>query len=260
MLSWDGQALALVLVSGVATTFILGWPVTLTSDPCFPPAITINDTPIGIPLNVWPTRETGIGKHLLHRRLGRLLSGQAMSLIEYALESETELPVPFAESNVSEAEQERESDLMVDSWERICLHAWPPREVGIATLDPEAMIQLGLGLGELATALGVSAHVAVGLFQGEQAPTSEQLDALAALVGADPEELLANGLDEDSLVLLSPDIKDDLLAIGAQYRLNEEQARALLRSEFALAARSDGTSASRLASALHRLLRGEAGR
>lgn len=183
-----------------------------------------------------------------------------MSLIENALESETELPLPFAEPNVSEAEQERESDLMVDSWERICLHTWPLREVGAATLDPEAIIQLGVGLGELAAALSISPHVAVGLLQGEQPPTSEQVDTLSALVGADPEVFLASGLDEDSLVLLSPDIKDDLLAIAALYQVNEEQARALLRSEFALAARSDGTSSSRLASALHRLLNGGAGR
>ena len=91
----------------------------LPGEPSFPPAIEIPTTPLSQPLNVWPSRETGIGMHLLHRSFGQAISERTMVATASALEGAGEMPLSFASPNVDEPGREASSDALVDQWESI---------------------------------------------------------------------------------------------------------------------------------------------
>lgn len=254
LLSWDGRALALCMIAGVAPTFVLAWPVTLPEEPAFRPALVIADTPLGLPLNLWPTRETGIGMHLLHRRLGSLLSHRTIALVEEALEDEGNTPVPFADENVPEERAEEASDRMVEHWEQLCFHTWPRPRVGTSPLSANLLRDMGMTLSDLAEALKLTPPRAVGMMRGEELPTADQLELIAQRLNLEPEALLGGALEGDDQLLISPEVKDRVLDIAMLHNTDEGHARQLLRSEFALAARSDNDPRTRLEAAVHRLL------
>jgi hypothetical protein len=85
LLSWDGKALGLAVISGVADGYVLVWPVALPSDVVFRPAVEVPQSPLGVPVAIWPTRETGVGNHVLHRRFGALLSEEVMAAVAEAV-------------------------------------------------------------------------------------------------------------------------------------------------------------------------------
>lgn len=256
LLSWDGEALGLVVVSGVAPSFVLAWPATLTTEPSYPPAVEVKQSPIGS-INVWPSRETGIGTHLLHRNLGQTLSERTMSLLDVAFEEGSEPPLPFVSPNVQEADFAALSDEMVEHWEAINTHLWPAPILGATPLDSEFLQQQGISLTFVREVLGVSTPEAVALLKGEQPPSALDISKLAEALEMPPEELLLLRPDDVSQELLTPRIKDDVLRIADLYDSDESGARMLLREEFVLAARSDQVLRSRLDAAIHRLLERE---
>jgi len=253
LLSWDAQALGLVVVSGVAPTFVLGWPVTLPGDQTFPPAISVDESPLG-QIAVWPSRETGVGNHLLHRRLGTALSERTMHLLADAFEEGTEPVLPFATTDIGLEGRETASDRMVDAWEAINLNVWPVPRPGITPLDADVLRANGTQVGTLAEILSISVPEAVGLYNGEMAPAPSELELLVVALGVPTEQLLRSQLDTESIAMLAPRIKDDLVEIIRRRAIGEESARDLIRSQFALAARSDDTPRSRLDAAIQRVL------
>lgn len=253
LLSWDMRALGLVVVSGVAPTFILGWPVTLAGDRTFPPAIRVEGSPLG-EIAVWPSRETGVGNHLLHRRFGTALSARTMHLLAVAFEDGTEPVLPFATSDMDLEEREAASDQMVDAWEAINLNVWPVPRPGITPLDADVLRAAGTRVGDLAEILSTSVPAAVSLYNGESVPTLSELEILVAALGVPTEQLLRSQPDAETVAMLAPDIKDDLVEISRRRAIGEEAARDLVRSQFALAARSDGDPRSRLDAAIQRVL------
>lgn len=260
LLSWNGEALALGVIAGVTDTFVLVWPATPPSEPSFPPALTAPSSPLGIEISVWPTRETGVGRHLLHRNFGALLLPAAVRAVEKALEGGGPLPLDWATPNIGTTELESASDAMVDRWEAICLNVWPEPRVGFSPLDSGALRSLDIEVGDISRLLNVGTSDAVILYSGEAVPTDQQLRFIADWADVDPSALLATGGDEATTALLSPSVKDDLLAIATTYGVSEAEARALVQREFALAARSDGTVLARLDAAIHRTLIGRASR
>lgn len=253
LLSWDSRALGLVVVSGVAPTFILGWPVTLSGDRSFPPAIRIETSPLG-EIAVWPSRETGVGNHLLHRRFGTALSARTMHLLADAFEDGTEPVLPFVTSDIGLEEREAASDQMIDSWGAINLNVWPTPRPGITPLDADILRATGTLVGDLAEILSTSVPAAVSLYNGESAPTPSELEIIAAALGVPNDQLLRSQPDGESVAMLAPDIKDDLVEISRRRAIGEDVARELVRSQFALAARSDGDARSRLDAAIQRVL------
>lgn len=87
VLSWDGRTVGHAVISAVKDGYVLVWPVTLPGEPAFAPGLTISPSPLGEPVVVWPTRETGIGLYLLDRSLGRLLDQQRLREISDALDA-----------------------------------------------------------------------------------------------------------------------------------------------------------------------------
>lgn len=96
LLSWNRDALALVVVTKIFEDYVLACPVTFPADPAFPPAVVREDTPLEIPLTIWPRAETGLGKHLLRRNLGSLLSERTVLLLRRYAEEGDESPLPVA--------------------------------------------------------------------------------------------------------------------------------------------------------------------
>lgn len=253
LLSWDGVALELAVISAVAPSFVLVWPVSLPDAPSFPPAVVVADTPLGVPLHLWPTRETGIGLHLLHRRFGSVLTARTMHLVSDELDVGESSLLPLAAPNIEAEAIEAASDALVDRWEAICFHTWPARQIGVTPLDPRVLGQARLEVGDLADVLGIALPEAVSIVRGETAPTAEHLAVLAASHGVEPEQLLQDEWGADARLLLSPSVKDDIVKIAQGHGTDEVGARNLIRSEFALAARSDGDPQARLAAVIHRL-------
>jgi len=254
LISWNGEALDLAVIASIRDTYALCWPVTLADAPVFAPVLEVPATPLQVPLNVWPTRETGTGLHMLHRRLGRLLTAKTMSLIDVAVEtSEAHFPLLLATPTVEGQEAEHESDKMVDRWERICLNTWPEVVPGLSPFNADAFRELNLHPGDLADILGIAVPAAVSLVRGESVPTSAQLETVAVAIRRDPEALLDSGSDAAARLLIQPVFKDSLVALARIRELSEADARNLARGEFALAARSDGDNHARLQATINRL-------
>ena len=257
LISWNGEALALAVLASIRDTYTLCWPVTLSDVPVFAPALEIPSTLLDVPLLVWPTRETGMGLHMLHRRLGRLLTAKTMSLIDVAVETgDVDFPFPLATYTVDGEEAERESDEMVDRWERICLNTWPEVVPGLSPFNADAFREVNLYAGDLAGILGITVPAAVSLVRGESVPTAAQLEMVAVAIRRDPEALLDAGSDAAARLLVQPVFKDSLVALARIRELSEADARNLARGEFALAARSDGDNHARLQATIDRLREG----
>ena len=250
LLSWDGTALGLALVSGVAADYALVWPVSFV-EASYPPALDVPESPLGTPLAVWPTRETGVGLHLFDRRFGPLLSERTMALILDAVEAGEEPPLAWVASDLSEEQRELETDAMVDRWEAICLHTWPNAEVGSSPLSVEALEHVGIGIAELVEVLTLGTPEAVALYRGELAPSSDQVNAIAERYGFDANDLIEAG--GEARILVAPAYKAEIVETARLLGIGEGRARDLVRSEVALAARSDGDPASRVAAAIQRV-------
>lgn len=251
LLAWNGEPLGLAIVSGVTPTFVLLWPATWPGESAFAPAISI-DTSIG-GLFAWPTRETGVGRHLLHSRLDQPVSERTMALVLESLDNDTESPVPYAQTGPDNQERFAQEDAMLDRWEQICLNVWPKPALGTEPLNPDALRAVSLKVSDVSRILNIDSADSVALFRGESFPTSEQVSALSVASGLEPYELISSPVSEDVLFLLSPELKGSIERIGEARNIDEDVARALIRSEYALAARSDGNARARLFDTVQRL-------
>jgi hypothetical protein len=256
LISWNGEALALALISGVAPSFVLVWPVTLSSDPVFAPAVEIQNSPLGTPVLAWPTRETGVGMHLLHRLMGDLLSETTMAQINAGIDGEGELPIELAAPTADGETAEQASDRMIDLWEQINLNVWPVAVPGAAPFNQTALQQLSLSVTDLQEMLRTSLPTAASLFGGQLIPTAEQVAAVAEALGTSENVLLASSADEGTLLMVEPEFKAPILQAAETRSMSELEVRDRTRSEFALAARSDGSARSRLHAAIERVIAG----
>ncbi len=96
LLSWNAEALALGVISGVGDGYVLVWPVTLPHEAASRPAVCVRNSPLGVSVFVWASRETGVGLHMLHRRYGKLLEETVMAEVAEAMEEGIQGPLPYA--------------------------------------------------------------------------------------------------------------------------------------------------------------------
>lgn len=257
LLSWDGVGLGLGVISARYDGFVLVWPVSVPGDPIAPPSVVVPDTPLGVPLFPWPSRETGVGDALLHRWLGTLLSPMAMALTADAFDDGSPPPLEFApepSSDAAAAAALAYSRELVATWEHICLVQWPAvtREL---RLDPEALRAGGLAPSVVASALDLTIADAVSVFRGEALVTAAQLETLVSATGRRAEDLLRQG-ETDSVAarLMNPLRKREVVQVAETLGIGEGAARDRVVWEFALAARSSGGTDQRLDGVFARLL------
>ncbi|MCX8565175.1 hypothetical protein OS122_30280 [Mycolicibacterium mucogenicum] len=254
LLSWNAEALALGVIAGVGDGYVLVWPVTLPADTAFRPAVRVHQSPLGIPVFMWASRETGVGLHMLHRRYGPLLRESVMAEVAEAMEEGVDGPLPYAPTTLQLEHESSDDETMIDQWESICLNVWPRSHPGWAPLNRDVLRSLGVRPSDLAGSLGIGAAEAVALFNGERIPDDAQLAALESHLGTRQSQLLDPLVDESARELLSPALKDDVLKIAARLGNNEELARDEARQEYAYAPRSTGSNRDRMREAIQRVL------
>jgi transcriptional regulator with XRE-family HTH domain len=230
------------------------WPVTLPTGAAFRPAVHVRQSPLGIPVFMWASRETGVGLHMLHRRYGALLPESVMADVADAVEEGTDGPLPYAPTTLHPEHESPDDETMIDHWETICLNVWPRSRPDWAPLNRDVLRSLGIRPSDLAGALGIGAPEAVALFNGEQSPDDAQLAALESHLGAPQRQLLDPLVDESARELLSPVWKDDVLKIAARLSDDEGTARDIVRQEYAYAPRSNGSNSDRMREAIQRVL------
>ncbi|BDY26883.1 hypothetical protein [Mycolicibacterium mageritense] len=254
LLSWNAEALALGVIAGVGDGYVLVWPVTLPTDTAFRPAVEVRQSPLGIPVFLWASRETGVGLHMLHRRYGALLPESVMAEVAEAMEEGVDGPLPYAQSTLQLAYESSADEAMIDQWETICLNVWPQSRPDWSPLNRDVLRSLGVRPSDLAGALQISATEAVALFNGEQSPDDAQLATLESHLDAPRSRLLDPLVDESARELLSPVWKDDVLKVAARLGDDEAAARDIVRQEYAYAPRSKGSNSDRMRAAIQRVL------
>ncbi len=120
VLSWDATYLALALVAAARSGYVLAWPVSAPGEAVFSPALRVGAWPSGAPMYAWPTRETGIGLHLLHRRIATGLPADSIRHIARALDDGVDPGLPFAAGRASDAGNRQADVEMIDHWATLC--------------------------------------------------------------------------------------------------------------------------------------------
>lgn len=257
VLSWDGDVVGLALIAAVKRGFVLAWPVTLPGEASFSPGLVISDSPLGVPVTLWATRETGIGHHLLDRSLGQLLAPDQIRPLALALDDGAEPGFIFASGSASENENVEADRLMVDHWTELCFNAGGA-ENGLF-LDSENVKVAGGSAKMIGEVLAFGPQDVRPLMTGEVPITEDQLDAIAERLGADPTSLTGPDPLADVVAdLANPRFKAQVLVRVAETGIDERTIRRSARREFALVARNDGDllRESKLRDAINRAGRG----
>lgn len=258
VLSWNDTYQGLVLVAAAKHGFILGWPVTLPDEPAFAPALVLDNTPLGSPVLLWPTRETGLGVHLLHRPLGRLLDPRHIQRIAWAMEDGGDPGVPFAQGSATDLNNLAADAELVERWAALCFHTWPSQAP--LYLSETRIKSVGGSAARAARSLNLAPPAFRPLWTGVQPVTQEQVAALASDLGVSSLTLLADDPLHAAVERLSdPLFKEPLLALAALRKITEGEARDRARGQYALAARDDtlAVSDTRLLDAIKRAQAGD---
>ena len=241
VLSWDGQAVGHAVISAVKTGFVLVWPVTLPGEPAFAPGLTISQSPLGVPLTAWPTRETGIGLFLLDRSLGQLLDRDRLIAISDAFDEGRDPGYPFARGSAADDQNRSADATMIEHWRDLCFNLGAVPEGQF--LDSEKVKAHGGSSKNAAQTLHLSVEALRDIWLGLEPASDEQVAALAASLGVRPSDITAPDPWEETLeALSSPAYKQDLKARLSALGTTEERLRLVVRTEFALAARDDKDS------------------
>lgn len=243
------------LVAAVKDNYILGWPVTLSGEPSFSPGMLFRDAR-GDTVTVWPTRETGLGLHLLGQPLGPLLDVKTIRGIAASLD-DGETPSGLLAPPIEEtgADVDNWSTQMTDHWAALCFHTGGTFGTK-PYLNPARVSELGGSAREVGRILGLTPPQVRTLWEGERHMDPEILKALSEHYHVESHYLTRSNPAQSLWDLLaSPEYKEAVEHACRQRRVGEEEIRAeVTRSAFALAARQDheGMADQKLRDALQR--------
>ncbi|SRX96058.1 hypothetical protein MSP7336_04333 [Mycobacterium shimoidei] len=239
ILSWEGEVVGLAVIAAAKHGFVLAWPVTLPGEVSFAPGLVVEDSPLEVPVTLWPTRETGIGNHLLDRSLGRLLPPDRIPPISFALDDGDDPGLDFAAGSARDAENTDADRLMVEHWTELCFNSGGAEE-GLF-LDSAKVQQAGGNSRIVGEVLGLALPELRSLMTGVVPATSEQLAAVAERLGVEEDSLVgADPLADVVIDMAQPRYKRLITARTTETGLGEADIRRLARREFLLAARNDG--------------------
>jgi len=257
LLSWDGQVLAVVLIARVRDGYVVAWPVDLSTDAAVSPAVRRRVPGLGIEVALWPQFATGLGAHLLHRKIATgVVSERTIDLTRLAVGGPAEMPLEYVPTVAHDEQRATITSDLSEQFQRLCFHEWPGATGADERLDPGFLERHGLDLRDLVNVLGIDTPTALDFLSQNVAPTSEQIAALSAAWGADPAEFTRRNASSAVRELLNPQYKDYLVQVCRRRGVDETQARSLAQEQFALAARTEigDTTSDRMRAALQRLL------
>ncbi|KPG29244.1 hypothetical protein AN913_11150 [Mycobacteroides immunogenum] len=213
--------------------------MTLPGEVSFAPGLVVEDSPLGVPVTLWPTRETGIGNHLLDRSLGRLLPPDRIPPISFALDDGDDPGLAFAAGSARDSENTDADRLMVEHWTDLCFNTGGAEDGQF--LDASKVRQAGGSSRIVGEVLGLALPELRSLMDGVVPVTDEQLAAVAERLGVDSDSLVgADPLADVVIDIAWPSYKHDIVARTEATGIGEGDIRRLARREFALAARNDG--------------------
>lgn len=238
ILSWDGEVVGLAVIAAAKHGYVLAWPVTLPGEVSFSPGLVVEDSPLEVPVTLWPTRETGIGNHLLDRNLGRLLPPDRIRPLSFALDDGDDPGLAFAPGSAQDPENTDADRLMVEHWTDLCFNTGGAEE-GMF-LDQAKVQQAGGSSRIVGEVLGIGPVEVRPLWTGVVPITAEQLAAIAERLGVEEESLVgADPLAEVVIDIAWPRFKHDIVARTVATGYREADIRRFARREFPLAARND---------------------
>jgi len=259
ILSWDGEIVGLALIAASKRGFVLAWPVTLPGEVSFAPGLVVEHTPLGVPVTVWATRETGVGSHFLDRSLGQLIPADRIREMAFALDDGTDPGLAFASGSARDPENADADRLMIDHWTELCFNNGGAESGQF--LDSVKIREVGGNSRIVGEALGLALPELRLLMTGVEPVTGEQLAAVAERLGTDEGSLIGpDPLSDVVKDLAQPRFKHLIAAQSAETGLDEAAIRRLSRREFPVAARddSDALRETKLRDAISRAGRGRA--
>lgn len=238
-LSWNAEEIGNAVIASVHESFVLAWPAEIDPTNSFFPGILVEVENYNSPITVWPTRETGIGSHLLDRSLGRALQTSQIASVSAALEAGLEPVFPFAAQLTEDLSQEAFDNRMLEHWQELCFLTVDSAELTFFNRDQAN--KMGLKAKQVAEALSLGHAELSPIWKGQVPLSDRSIDKLMVAFGGSADSLLttdplAHVLDLISSPGYKQEIKDRAQSLG----MDEGEFRRRTRAEFALAARDDG--------------------
>jgi len=251
-LAWDREHLGYVIISRAFEDFVLVWPASYVVDEFVRPSFIVEDSD-GQKLATWPTRETGLGKHLLFERRASALSDGEVRRISASLDADIDPEVGWATTPAPAGFD----DLLVNRWHEWCFNDGHTDDMEGVYIDERRLSACGGSARILAEVFSLGPADARALFRGEQPITLEQAQVLGGRLKRDPQEMLGGDPTERFWSMLAdPEFKAEVVSAVERAGLTEgEVRRDAARDSYALAARDDGHDRARqkLLDALRRI-------
>lgn len=237
-LAWDGELLGHVIVASVKDGFFLGWPVTLPGEPSFAPGMLV-ESGLGT-VTIWPTRETGLGLHLLERPLGQLLEVREIRRIAACLDEGEDPGMQLAAVATANSGWEESSRKMTEHWTELCFHTGRSDHKALF-LDPTKIKELGGSAREIGNLLDLTPAETRTYWDAERELPVHLAEMLLAHYGVEAEGVIRQSPAWQWWDLLAlPLYKAEVEAACSQRQESEEKIRVeVARSAYGLAARQD---------------------
>lgn len=236
-LAWDGEHLGYVIISRAFEDFVLAWPASYVVNEFVHPSFIVEDSD-GQKVAAWPTRETGLGKHLLFERHAGALPDGEVRRISASLDVDIDPKVDWATMPAPVGLDEA----LVNRWQGWCFSDGLADDVEGVYIDERRLSACGGSARILAEVLSLGPADARAIFRGEQPITLEQAQVLGDRLKRRPQEMLGGDPTERLwLMLADPEFKAEVMSAAERSGLAEgEVRRNAARDAYALAARDDG--------------------
>ncbi len=233
LMSWNGAEPVAALLTAVRSDYVLAMPVTFEPGEASSSEAITDAARLGTPLVVWYRLETGLGSFLLHRFIGEAASNddvlalrrghRGAAVTRYDAGSNPETPTLRQ---------------LVNTFARLCHVEWPSETEGDVVVDSGTLAAAGITPRTFAARTGLPVATALALWTNEMTLTPEQAQAVTAAFADIVDNPTTAPHDWIIKSLADPRIKDGILAVAAHTDTGERAARDLVRSTFALAART----------------------
>lgn len=237
-LSWNAEEVGYAVISSVHESFVLAWPAEIDEANSFFPGILVEVEDQDGPVTVWPTRETGIGNHLLDHKIGQAIRPSQIAPVSAALEEGRESTFPFAARRNEDLNRETFDNRMLEHWQELCFLTVEITES--VFFDRDEAIKIGLKARQVAEALGLGHEELSPIWRGQVPLPEDAIERLRVAFGESADSLLTTDpLGHVLDVISSPGYKQEIKDRAQLLGMDEGEFRRRTRAEFALAARDD---------------------
>lgn len=248
----ESEDLALALITGVSDSFVSVLPITLDPTEAREPAAIVRaqESPLKTDLAVWSPAPTGIGMHLLSRRIGTLCTPtKARQLERSAFDDDVENPFDPA-TEMDPTTTTPFISFLFRSFRELCFQTWPSATAGEAVFKTKALEGAGMSPKTLRENLNIPVRGdATDIFHGDALPTREQISVMREITHLSDARLLRPVSSEVVTELMQPNQRGKIVSLARRMELKQRDARNLLMQNALIAARSskasDGREAAR---------------